>query len=60
MKNYDKMLKVSSEQFSIERAVEAFCRNGEKPCNFCAKKCCGDCKEGVKAWLLKESKSERH
>lgn len=56
MTNYQKMLKVSSEGFSIERAVEAFTRNGEKPCNFCGKKCCGDCKEGVKAWLLKEAK----
>jgi hypothetical protein len=54
MTNYKKMLKDSDEWFSIERAVEAFCRNGEKPCVFCGKKCCGDCREGVKAWLLKE------
>lgn len=60
MTNLQKMHQLSGETFSIERAVEAFTRNGEKPCNFCGKKCCGDCKEGVKAWLLKESKSERH
>ena len=55
MTNYEKMLKVSGEGFSVERAVEAFTRNGEKPCVFCGKKCCGDCREGVKAWLLKEN-----
>ena len=33
-------------------------RNGEKPCVFCGKKCCGDCKAGVKAWLLKEAKED--
>ena len=56
MTNLQKMHQLSGETFSLERAVEAFTRNGEKPCNFCAKKCCGDCKEGVKAWLLKEAK----
>lgn len=58
MTNYEKMLKLPGEGFSVERAVEAFTRNGEKPCTFCAKKCCGDCRAGVKEWLLKESKSE--
>lgn len=59
MTNLQKMQRYSGETFSVERAVEAFCRNGEKPCVFCAKKCCGDCREGVKAWLLKENENDK-
>ena len=54
MTNFQKILRFSAEIFSIERAVEAFTRNGEKPCGFCGKKCCGDCKAGVREWLLQE------
>ena len=58
MTNYKKMLRFAGETFSIERAVEAFTKNGEKPCVFCGKKCCGDCKAGVREWLLQEAEED--
>lgn len=57
MTNYELMKSYYGGEFSIDTAVRIL--SEDHPCNFCAKKCCDKkCEEGVKAWLLKESKSE--